>query len=85
MDKLILNNGTTLEIIDSMGLQKIEIADKTMDELESLLTTENLSNVQFATSEDLVYGIFQNLKFISITKYISDGSISIQLAETITQ
>ncbi len=82
MDKIILNDGTNLEFSRGLGLIDIKIENKKFEELEPLLTTENLSNVQFVTSDGLVNGKYTNLKAISITKYLIDKSASITLRET---
>ena len=83
MDKIILNDNTNLEFEKSNGLSNITIANKTIEELEALLTTENLSKVQIANSNNEVYGNYTNLKGISITKMLTDGSIVIKLEETV--
>jgi RNA-binding protein YhbY len=81
MDKIILNNGTNLEFLKSNGLNSVTIENKTIEELEKLLTTENLVKVQFSNSNSEVYGNYENLECVSITKYLADESIAINLKE----
>ena len=84
MDKIILNDGTKLEFNKSLGLKKITIENKTVEELETLLTVSNLSKVKISNSDESnVYGEYTNLKGVSITKMLTDGSIIISLEETI--
>ena len=84
MDKMILNDGTSLEFKESLGLN-IVIEGQVFNELESLLTLENLSKVEFSNSVGEIYGICTNLQCVSMTKYMTNESIVVNLKEIVAQ
>jgi len=85
MEKIILANEQTLEIKSiGVGALRIEIENKEVAEIESLFTTENLTKLQVVNASGETYGIFTNLECVSITKYIEDGSIVINLKASVS-
>ncbi len=84
MDKMILNDGTSLEFKESLGLN-IVIEGQVFNELESLLTLENLSKVEFSNSVGEIYGTYTNLQCVSMTKYMTNESIVVNLKEIVAQ
>lgn len=78
MDKIVLNDGTTLEFEKTEGLN-ITFKDKTIEELEKVFTKENCSKVQFTTEKGEVYGIYNNLECTSIIKNLSDSTVTVNL------
>lgn len=87
MDKIILANGTELEVSDLISIGeklKITFKNKTIDELEQLMTKENLTQIKFTNSKDEVFGNYANLEYASVTKYVEDKSIVIELKETVS-
>lgn len=80
MDKMILKDGTTLEFEKAEGLN-ITFKDKTIEELEKVFTKENCSKVQFTPSSGEVYGIYNNLECVSITKNVKDYTVTVHLKE----
>lgn len=86
MNKIILKDGTVLEFIQSLGIDNINVKNKTVDELEEILTKDNLSEVQFTYENGEVYGKYDNnLTLISLTKNYITNEIIMKLKETITQ
>lgn len=80
MNKIILKDGTMLEFNKIEGLN-ITFTDKTVEELEKTFTKENCSKVQLATENGKVYGIYNNLECLSITKNVKDSSVAVRLKE----
>ncbi|GEP65802.1 hypothetical protein CBE01nite_35700 [Clostridium beijerinckii] len=85
MDKIILNNNISLEfnsIYNSgeVGLI-INFTNKSITELETLMTKDNLTKLQVANSTGEVYGIYNNLECTSITKKLTDNSVTINLTK----
>ncbi|WP_238899379.1 hypothetical protein [Clostridium sp. YIM B02500] len=82
MDKVILNNGTTLNVeliaVLTNGLA-LTFTNQTVDNLETLMTTSNLSSIKLATSSGDVYGTYNNLSCLSIAKMIESGNIVVTL------
>lgn len=82
MDKIILTNNTNLEfnkISNNGNGLAITFTGKTITELEGLMTKENLTKLQVANSNGEVYGIYNNLECASITKNLTDSSITVNL------
>ena len=80
MDKIILKDGTKLEFKKIEGLN-ITFTDKTVEELEKILTKENCRKVELSTENGEVYGIYNNLECTSITKNIEDSTVTVNLKE----
>ena len=76
MDKIILNDGTKLEITGSIGLELTFKKEITMNYLEEVLANENLKHVEFAKSNEDVYGKFNNLELISLSKNMRTKQIT---------
>lgn len=84
MDKIILNNNTNLEIdsiVNTTNGMVITFKEKTINDLESEMTKDNLSKLQVANSNGEVYGIYNNLICNSITKNLIDSSITVNLSK----
>lgn len=68
INKIMLKDGTTYEIAEGTGIQRIIIASKTYDEIKGIekafSKAENLEEVKFL-SDDEVTGEYKNLKLIS--------------------
>lgn len=65
MDKLILKNGTEIELTasTSLGVLTTEVADVTaLQTLKDSLTDENLSNITFKNDAGVTVGNYENLK-----------------------
>ena len=80
MDKIILKDGTTLKFNKIEGLN-ITFTDKTVEELEKTFTKENCSKIKLTTENGEVYGIYNNLECISISKNIKDFTVTVNLKE----
>lgn len=83
MNTIILNNknGTEIKFSQAYGIDRMVIENKSVEELESLLTKENLKNVDITTSNGEINGKYENLECVSITKYLEDSSIVIELRQ----
>ena len=84
MDKIILSNGKEIEFknLDYIGGQHIRLKlfkEYTIDEIENVMTTENLSNVKFSNFKSDPYGKYSNLKLESISKIIKTKEIIVNL------
>lgn len=84
MDKIILSNGKEIEFknLDYVGGQHIKLTllkECTIDEIENVMTTENLSNVKFSNFKSEAYGKYSNLKLESISKIIATKEIIVNL------
>lgn len=84
MDKMILKDGTIIEFNYSFGLTLYTIG-VTIDYLEENLNGENLSEVQFVTKDNLVYGKYNDLELISLSKNYVTKEITIELQESSAQ
>ena len=80
MNKLILKDGTILEFSKIEGLN-ISFTDKTIEELEKVLTKENCNKIQLVTESEEVYGIFNNLECTSITKNLDGSTVIVHLRQ----
>lgn len=78
-DKLILSNGTEIELETGASLSSLRVlsADKTaMIATWDVFTEDNLSEVQVKNSDGLTVGNYQNLALVSETSTIKeDGTI----------
>ncbi len=78
-DKLILKDGTTIELESGSSLDAIKAATenrKTMLEQWEMLTPENLKEVKIQNGDGLTIGIYQELVLLSETSVVtSDGSV----------
>lgn len=84
MNKIILTSNTNLEFssISSNGNGlAITFINKTIKELEQLMTKDNLSKLQVSNENNEVYGIYNNLICNSITKNLTDSSITVNLTK----
>ena len=78
MDKIILNNNTSLEVQSITTLTNgltFTFKGQTIDNLEALLTKENLSIVKIKNDTDEIYATYNSLFCLSITKIISTNTI----------
>lgn len=78
MYKMILNDKTEIKIAEVIGIGNIKIKNKTIDELESILTESNLSNVIFKKDNDII-GKYNNLTLINLSKNYITKEITINL------
>lgn len=78
-DKLVLKDGTTIELESGSSLDAIKAATenrKTMLEQWEMLTPENLKEVKVQNGDGLTIGIYQELVLLSETSVVtSDGSV----------
>lgn len=81
MNKIILNNGSEIEFSEAYGIDRMVIKNKTVEELESMLTKENLEKIDITTINGEINGKYENLECVSITKYLEDSSIVIELRQ----
>ena len=84
MNKIIFNNNTSIDfslIINTINGLSITFENKTSDELEILMTKNNLSKFQIANSSGEIYGIYNDLECGSITKNLADSSITVNLSK----
>jgi hypothetical protein len=82
MDKIILNNGTSLDvasIVTSTNGLILTFSNQSIDNLETSMTKSNLSVVKLATSDNTVYATYHNLSCLSIAKMIESGNIVVTL------
>lgn len=80
MNKIILNDGTKLEFTKEK-FTSFSFVNKTVEELETIFTKENCSKIQLTKETGEVYGIYNNLECISITKNLEDNTIDVNLKE----
>ncbi|WBK39612.1 hypothetical protein CB452P1_000028 [Clostridium phage CB452P1] len=78
MEKMKLKDGTIIEYDYSFGMTFFA-TKYTIDELESKLTKDNLTSVEFTTNSDGIFGIYNNLELMSISKNYITKEISIEL------
>lgn len=82
MDKVILNDGTSLNF-SSINILKDGIAftfaDQTIDSLKTKLTEQNLSQIELQTSAGDQYATYNNLTCLSIALIIADNSVLVTL------
>lgn len=84
MDKIILNDNTSLEfnsVTNFSNALAITFTGKTITDIEPLMTKENLAKIQEVHEDETVYGIFNNFECISITKNLADESITVNLSK----
>lgn len=78
-DKLILKDGTTIELESGSSLDAIKAATEnreTMLEQWEMLTPENLREVKVQNGDGLTIGIYKGLMLLSETSVVaSDGSV----------
>lgn len=78
-DKLILANGSEINIKEGGSLSSIGVVSSTKEEMLSvwdLLTKENLKNVQVKNNDDVIIAKYSNLILENeISKEQEDGSI----------
>lgn len=80
MEKIILKDKTELNLKYSEGL-KLVVENRTINELEMILTESNLSYVEFLNNKSGTYGKLNNLKLISLTKNYITNETTIYLKE----
>jgi endonuclease V-like protein UPF0215 family len=80
MEKIILANSETLEFSKFEGFN-ITVEGKTIEELEKLFTKSNLIKIQVVREDGVVYGVYNNLICDSITKNLTDNSITANLSK----
>lgn len=84
MDKIILNDNTSLEVNSIANFNNalaITFTGKTITDIEPLMTKENLTKIQEVHEDETVYGVFNNFECVSITKNLADESITINLSK----
>lgn len=78
-DKLILKDGTTIELESGSSLDAIKAATEnreTMLKQWEMLTPENLKEVKIQNGDGLTIGIYKELVLLSETSVVaSDGSV----------
>lgn len=80
MEKILLNDGTTIEIKTMEGLS-IVLDNTSIEELEKVFTKENCNKIQLITNAGEVCGIYNNLECVSIIKNLKDTTITVNLKE----
>lgn len=76
-----LNNGKELKVMLMIGLELQLKEDMSVEELEQLLSEENLRHVELLTSIGEIYGKYNNLKLSIISKYVQQDYILFSLEE----
>lgn len=78
-DKLILKNGTTIELESGSSIDAIKVAAENRETMLGqweMLTPENLKEVKVQNGDGLTIGIYQELVLLSETSVVaSDGSV----------
>lgn len=78
-DKLILKNGTTIELESGSSIDAIKVAAENRETMLGqweMLTPENLKEVKVQNGDGLTIGIYQELMLLSETSAVaSDGSV----------
>ena len=79
-DKMILQDGTTIELEACAGLGALQVASAdraTMADTWGKLTPENLADVKIQNGTGLTVGTYKDLMLISETSIVeTDGSVS---------
>lgn len=82
MDKVVLNNGTSLDVnsikVLSNGLA-LTFTNQTVDDLKSLMTPSNLLEVKLQTSAGDTYGIYEKMNCLSINLMYSTNDVVVTL------
>lgn len=84
MNKIILTNNESLEITSIttvINMFAITLVNKTIQDVEALMTKDNLTKLQLVNENNEVYGIYNNLICDSITKNLTDNSVAINLSK----
>lgn len=78
-DKLILNNGTSIELEAGASLDALQVASESREEMLSqwkMLNAENLKKVTIQNGAGLTVGTYDSLVLVSETSVVlADGSI----------
>lgn len=78
-DKLILKDGTTIELESGSSIDAIKVAAENRETMLGqweMLTPENLKEVKVQNGDGLTIGIYQELMLLSETSAVaSDGSV----------
>ena len=78
MDKLILKDGTKIEMVAGASLSAIQIESasrETMLQVWNKLTEENLKEIQIETAEGLTIGKYSDVLLVSETSVINKGIV----------
>lgn len=76
-DKLILKNGTEIEIESASSLSDVRVVSETKYDMISVwdvMTKENLSEVQIQKADGLTIGKYENLVFESETSVVQNDN-----------
>lgn len=82
MDKIILNNGTTLDIDSIITITNglaLTFKNQTIETLENLMAKPNLSTIKLTTEAGEAYAEYKNLSCLSIEKIIATGDMIVTL------
>lgn len=77
-DKLILKNGTEIEIESGASLSDIHVLSNTKADMVSkwdMFTPENLQFVRVVNGDEIMVGTYNDLILVSETSYEKDGKI----------
>lgn len=78
-DKLILNNGTSIELEAGASLDALQVASESREEMLSqwkMMNVENLKKVTIQNGAGLTVGTYDSLVLVSETSVVlADGSI----------
>ena len=78
MDKLILKDGTKIEMVAGASLSALQIESEsreTMLEIWKKLTDENLKSIRIETSDGLTVGKYEDVLLVSETSAVEGGKV----------
>lgn len=78
MDKLILKDGTKIEMVAGASLSALQIESEsreTMLEIWKKLTDENLKSIRIETSDGLTVGKYEDVLLVSETSALEGGKV----------
>lgn len=83
METMILKDGTELEVkaILSYKVKAYSIKNKTLGQMEEILTDENLEKITIKNSKGAVNSVFKNLTLVDMQKNYSTKEIIFSLKE----
>lgn len=78
MDKLILKDGTKIEMVAGASLSALQIeseSQETMLEIWKKLTDENLKSIRIETPDGLTVGKYEDVLLVSETSAVEGGKV----------
>lgn len=78
MDKLILKDGTKIEMVAGASLSALQIESESREimlEIWKKLTDENLKSIRIETSDGLTVGKYEDVLLVSETSAVEGGKV----------